>query len=271
MGGGGSGDVGLGGGGGAISPPDCIGARRSPRGTRTGDGVGLFRLQRHGRAEFGLAPSLLQPPLTPPPPPCSFSLPPPFPTTTTTLPCKFLSPAGEASVRGHLGGRGGTHTRKRGGGRLGEGGGGPDSDHAPPVPAGAWVERERGSIRARRPPHPGGGGGEMLGGCGWCVGGFASALCHARINLERLHRASGFAAAHNELSPWLSVAVLATTGRGARRTRPPGHGLGPRLCPPPPHIPPSPARKQAGTQVSLHLPRPWGHQTRPQGGQRVRR
>lgn len=41
-----------------------------------------------------------------PAPPSALLFHPPLPTTTTTLPCKFHSPAGEASVRGHLGGRG---------------------------------------------------------------------------------------------------------------------------------------------------------------------
>lgn len=82
----------------------------------------------------------------------------------------------------------------------------PDSDHKPPL-ASEWQDQC---------PSP---------------RGFASALCHARINLERLHHAPGLEAEHNELSPWLSVAVLATTGPRLGGTRPPAHSLGHVLSP----------------------------------------
>lgn len=100
-----------------------------------------------------------------PAPPSALLFHPPLPTTTTTLPCKFHSPAGEASVRGHLGGRGKGERLGRGapiqttGPQFGPRA--PDSDHA-----GTRVGK-----RAGQDPCP-------------SPRGFASALCHARINLE---------------------------------------------------------------------------------------
>lgn len=100
-----------------------------------------------------------------PAPPSALLFHPPLPTTTTTLPCKFHSPAGEASVRGHLGGRGK-------GERLGRG-------------ASIQTTGPRFGPRAPDSEHAGTRVGKTVGQ-GLCPSprGFASALCHARINLE---------------------------------------------------------------------------------------